>query len=77
VTNLLKYLLFFKPLSPTGLLSFFNYYINFCIFILQFVVSPKWCVVAGEESREKENQKLRENRVLEAVYPRLSAIPPW
>ncbi|KAL9327119.1 hypothetical protein ACSQ67_007764 [Phaseolus vulgaris] len=43
---------------------------------LPFVVSPKWCVVAGEESREKENQKLRENRVLEAVYPRLSAIPP-
>jgi len=58
------------------LLSFFYYYINFCVFISQFVVSPNWCVVAGEESREKENQKLRENRVLEAVYPRLSAIPP-
>ncbi|CAJ1942391.1 unnamed protein product [Sphenostylis stenocarpa] len=41
-----------------------------------FVVSPKWHVAAGEESREKENQKLREKRVLEAIYPRLSAIPP-
>jgi len=45
-------------------------------FFLQFVVNPDWRVVAGEESREKENQKARENRVLEAVYPRLSAIPP-
>ncbi|QCD82048.1 zinc finger CCCH domain-containing protein 6-like isoform X1 [Vigna unguiculata] len=43
---------------------------------LPFVVNPDWRVVAGEESREKENQKARENRVLEAVYPRLSAIPP-
>ncbi|XP_047178753.1 zinc finger CCCH domain-containing protein 6-like isoform X2 [Vigna umbellata] len=43
---------------------------------LPFIVNPDWRVVAGEESREKENQKARENRVLEAVYPRLSAIPP-
>ncbi|KAI9081285.1 hypothetical protein K1719_036785 [Acacia pycnantha] len=41
-----------------------------------FVFSYNWHVVAGEESREKENLKLRELRVLEAVYPRLSAIPP-
>ncbi|RDY06801.1 Zinc finger CCCH domain-containing protein 30 [Mucuna pruriens] len=41
-----------------------------------FVVSSHWRVAAGEESREKEDQKLREMRVLEAVYPRPSAIPP-
>ncbi|XP_027346888.1 zinc finger CCCH domain-containing protein 6-like [Abrus precatorius] len=41
-----------------------------------FVFSPHWRVAAGEESKEKEDQKLREVRVLEAVYPRLSAIPP-
>ncbi|KAK7262941.1 hypothetical protein RJT34_30523 [Clitoria ternatea] len=41
-----------------------------------FVPSSHWRVAAGEESREKEDQKLRERRVLEAVYPRLSAIPP-
>ncbi|XP_061345629.1 zinc finger CCCH domain-containing protein 30-like [Gastrolobium bilobum] len=41
-----------------------------------FALSQRWCVAAGEESREKEDQKLREMRVLEAVYPRLSAIPP-
>ncbi|XP_028196693.1 zinc finger CCCH domain-containing protein 30-like isoform X1 [Glycine soja] len=40
------------------------------------VVRSQWRVAAGEESREKENQKLREMRVLEALYPRLSAIPP-
>lgn len=58
------------------MLSLFYYYIGFCIFFLQFILNPEWRVVAGEESREKENQKARENRVLEAVYPRLSAIPP-
>ncbi|KAI4314769.1 hypothetical protein L6164_027645 [Bauhinia variegata] len=42
----------------------------------QFVFSYNWHVAAGEESREKEDQKMREMRVLEAVYPRLSAIPP-
>ncbi|XP_028796802.1 zinc finger CCCH domain-containing protein 6-like [Neltuma alba] len=41
-----------------------------------FVFSYNWHVVAGEESREKEDQKLRDLRVLEAVYPRHSAIPP-
>jgi hypothetical protein len=39
-------------------------------------MSHNWQVVAGEESTEVEAQKLREMRVLEAVYPRLSAIPP-
>ncbi|KAI4327711.1 hypothetical protein L6164_020139 [Bauhinia variegata] len=42
----------------------------------QFVFNYAWRVAAGEESREKEDQKIREMRVLEAVYPRLSAIPP-
>lgn len=35
-----------------------------------------WQVVAGEESEESEVQSQREMRVLEAVYPRASAIPP-
>lgn len=39
-------------------------------------MSDDWCVAAGEESEEAEAQKLREMRVLEAVYPRFSAIPP-
>ncbi|KAK2408921.1 zinc finger CCCH domain-containing protein [Trifolium repens] len=43
---------------------------------LPFVFSSAWLVAAGEESREIEIQKLREIRVLEAVYPRHSAIPP-
>ncbi|KAE8714423.1 Mitochondrial [Hibiscus syriacus] len=34
-----------------------------------------WQVVAGEESKEVEIQNQREVRVLEAVYPRPSAIP--
>jgi hypothetical protein len=33
-------------------------------------------LVAGEESEEMEVQNQREMRVLEAVYPRPSAIPP-
>ncbi|KAJ1408807.1 Zinc finger, CCCH-type [Sesbania bispinosa] len=41
-----------------------------------FAFSNHWRVAAGEESGEKNNQKLREMRVLEAVYPRPSAIPP-
>ncbi|CAL5197512.1 unnamed protein product [Lathyrus oleraceus] len=41
-----------------------------------FVFSSRWLLAAGEQSREKDVQKLREIRVLEAVYPRLSAIPP-
>lgn len=51
----------------------------FCIpspLVLQFVVNSEWQVVAGEESKETEAQNQREMRVLEAIYPRLSAIPP-
>ncbi|XP_061371997.1 zinc finger CCCH domain-containing protein 6-like [Gastrolobium bilobum] len=40
------------------------------------ILNSGWLVAAGEESREREVQKLREKRVLEAVYPRTSAIPP-
>ncbi|PSR99609.1 Zinc finger CCCH domain-containing protein [Actinidia chinensis var. chinensis] len=40
------------------------------------VLDNTWQVVAGEESKEVEIQKQREMRVLEAVYPRPSAIPP-
>ncbi|OIV94832.1 hypothetical protein TanjilG_22029 [Lupinus angustifolius] len=42
----------------------------------QFTPDPEWRLAAGEHSREKVDQKHREMRVLEAVYPRLSAIPP-
>ncbi|KAK6256846.1 hypothetical protein QUC31_000305 [Theobroma cacao] len=42
---------------------------------LRFVLDFNWQVVAGEESKEVEIQNLREVRVLEAVYPRPSAIP--
>ncbi|XP_059437889.1 zinc finger CCCH domain-containing protein 6-like [Corylus avellana] len=41
-----------------------------------FGIGHNWQVVAGEESTEVEAQNLRETRVLEAVYPRSSAIPP-
>ncbi|KAK4354757.1 hypothetical protein RND71_026951 [Anisodus tanguticus] len=41
-----------------------------------FVLDIKWRVVAGEESNEMEIQKQREMRVLEAIYPRESSIPP-
>ncbi|XP_009611980.1 zinc finger CCCH domain-containing protein 45 [Nicotiana tomentosiformis] len=42
----------------------------------KFTLNESWCVVAGEESKEAEAQKHREKRVLEAVYPSRSAIPP-
>ncbi|KAE8675741.1 NAD(P)-binding Rossmann-fold superfamily protein [Hibiscus syriacus] len=42
----------------------------------KFALNFNWQVVAGEESKEVEAQKLREKRVLEAVYPRLSVVPP-
>ncbi|CAL0331905.1 unnamed protein product [Lupinus luteus] len=42
----------------------------------QFTPDPEWRLAAGEHSRETVDQKLREMRVLEAVYPRISAIPP-
>ncbi|KAL8127108.1 zinc finger CCCH domain-containing protein 6-like [Apium graveolens] len=42
----------------------------------KFVFDHVWQVVAGEESKEVDCQNQRVMRVLEAVYPRLSAIPP-
>ncbi|XP_024986954.1 zinc finger CCCH domain-containing protein 6 [Cynara cardunculus var. scolymus] len=42
----------------------------------RFVLDPNWQVAAGEESKELEVESQREMRVLEAVYPRPSAIPP-
>ncbi|KAA8537543.1 hypothetical protein F0562_027151 [Nyssa sinensis] len=42
----------------------------------KLVLDYTWQVVAGEESKEVEVQNQREMRVLEAVYPRASAIPP-
>ncbi|OIT37750.1 PREDICTED: zinc finger CCCH domain-containing protein 45-like [Nicotiana attenuata] len=42
----------------------------------KFNLNERWCMVAGEESKEAEAQKHREKRVLEAVYPSRSAIPP-
>ncbi|PHT32570.1 hypothetical protein CQW23_28907 [Capsicum baccatum] len=41
-----------------------------------FVLDMRWRVVAGDESNEMEVQKQREMRVLEAIYPRESSIPP-
>ncbi|EXC04196.1 Zinc finger CCCH domain-containing protein 6 [Morus notabilis] len=42
----------------------------------RFVLDLTWQVVAGDESEEAGIQNQREMRVLEAVYPRPSAIPP-
>ncbi|KAL6506751.1 hypothetical protein OROHE_022583 [Orobanche hederae] len=42
----------------------------------RFVVDIAWQVVAGDESLEIEMQNQREMRVLEAIYPRPSSIPP-
>ncbi|KAK4481439.1 hypothetical protein RD792_012331 [Penstemon davidsonii] len=42
----------------------------------RFEVNSNWQVVAGEDSTETEAQDQREMRVLEAIYPRASAIPP-
>ncbi|KAL3845302.1 hypothetical protein ACJIZ3_002705 [Penstemon smallii] len=42
----------------------------------RFEVNSNWRVVAGEESAEAEAQNHRDMRVLEAIYPRPSAIPP-
>nr|WAK99696.1 C3H [Pogostemon cablin] len=41
----------------------------------RFELNSVWRVVAGEESKEVETQNQRESRVLEAIYPRPSAIP--
>ncbi|KAJ7966842.1 zinc finger CCCH domain-containing protein 6-like [Quillaja saponaria] len=42
----------------------------------RLVLNLSWQVVAGEESKEVDVQYQREMRVLEAIYPRPSAIPP-
>lgn len=41
----------------------------------KFMLDPHWLIVGGEESQELDIQKQREMRVLEAIYPRPSAIP--
>ncbi|KAI4336805.1 hypothetical protein L6164_015286 [Bauhinia variegata] len=42
----------------------------------KIVLNFTWQVVAGEESKEVEDENQREMRVLEAIYPRPSSIPP-
>ncbi|CAO2817694.1 unnamed protein product [Amaranthus hypochondriacus] len=42
----------------------------------KFILDVEWQVVSGQESKEIEIQDQRELRVLEAYYPRQSAIPP-
>ncbi|KAL8172066.1 hypothetical protein V2J09_023870 [Rumex salicifolius] len=42
----------------------------------RFLLDTSWRVTAGEESNDVEVQNQRELRVLEAIYPRPSAIPP-
>ncbi|CAJ1973233.1 unnamed protein product [Sphenostylis stenocarpa] len=50
--------------------------------VIKWITPPKialnhtWQVVSGEESIEVEDQRQREMRVLEAIYPRISSIPP-
>ncbi|ESW08065.1 hypothetical protein PHAVU_009G015300 [Phaseolus vulgaris] len=50
--------------------------------VIKWITPPKivlnltWQVVCGEESNEVEDQRQREMRVLEAIYPRISSIPP-
>ena len=42
---------------------------------MQFIYDPSWQVSIGDESTEASLQTQREVRVLEAIYPRLTAIP--
>ncbi|XP_057812539.1 zinc finger CCCH domain-containing protein 6-like isoform X1 [Salvia miltiorrhiza] len=42
----------------------------------RFEVNREWQVVSGEESKEIVCENQRERRVLEAIYPQPSAIPP-
>ncbi|KAA8531964.1 hypothetical protein F0562_006894 [Nyssa sinensis] len=42
----------------------------------EYPLNCNWLVAAGEESKEAHAQKHREMRVLEAIYPRHSDIPP-
>lgn len=55
---------------------FFSRVVINLYFTVQFVLRNDWLVADGEESKEIEAQKHRETRVLEAVYPCVSAIPP-
>lgn len=54
----------------------FNFDYGTELLVLQFILDLTWQVVGGEESKEVEVQNQRQMRVLEAVYPRPSAIPP-
>ncbi|KAH0700180.1 hypothetical protein KY284_014395 [Solanum tuberosum] len=42
----------------------------------KFHLNEKWLVVAGEECKEASKQDDRKRRVIEAVFPNKSAIPP-
>ncbi|KAI3813602.1 hypothetical protein L1987_18330 [Smallanthus sonchifolius] len=42
----------------------------------QFLVDPNWKMEAGSESRETRIQLQRESRIAEAIYYRVSDIPP-
>ncbi|KAJ0866194.1 putative transcription factor C3H family [Helianthus annuus] len=42
----------------------------------RFILDPTWQVAAGEESKEVQVESQREMRMLEAIYPRPSAVPP-
>ena len=44
--------------------------------MFKFALNPRWSAVAGEESREKILESLKEMIVSEAVYPCISAISP-
>lgn len=46
------------------------------VFVKQLDLKFNCHVAAGEESEEVKFQKDRETTVREAVYPRVSAIPP-
>lgn len=59
-----------KCMSLPSILYNFVYLLFF-----QIVLNLTWQVVAGEESKEVEDQHKRELRVLEAIYPRISSIP--
>ncbi|XP_047331529.1 zinc finger CCCH domain-containing protein 6-like [Impatiens glandulifera] len=42
----------------------------------KLMLDPRWLIGSGEESEQVEAQNQRERRVLEAMYPRSSDIPP-
>ncbi|XP_078448350.1 zinc finger CCCH domain-containing protein 6-like isoform X2 [Wolffia australiana] len=43
---------------------------------VKFSLSHEWLMAAGEESMELELQNQRQMGVFEAIYPRISSIPP-